>query len=236
MSDQITKAVLFDLDGTLIFTKRLYLEAYRRALFPYLRRRLSDTDLLSRDTRSERLVLASCVPDSQLSDCIRSFHREYESLHASHFEGVCDGVLELLSKLREQGLKLGIVSGKSRPAWEITARLTALGAFDVVIMDDDMPAPKPDPRGIGMALESLGVEARESVYIGDAVFDLDAAIAAGVRPAAALWSKQGQRRQDLLREAEQRGATILHAPVDLLGIIQIPDSLPNVDDQPGRVA
>jgi phosphoglycolate phosphatase/pyrophosphatase PpaX len=230
------KAVLFDLDGTLISTKRLYLEAYRRALVPYLRRELSDSDLLRLDTRSERLVLSSCVADAQLSACLQSFHREYETLHASHFEGICDGVLELLSRLRERGLKLGIVSGKSRRAWEITASLTRLGAFDIAVMDDEMPAPKPDPRGIRIALENLGVEAKEAVYVGDAVFDLDAAIEAGARPAAALWSKQGDRRQELLREAEQRAAGILYEPSDLLALIQAPRSLADVDDQPGRMA
>src|SRR5688572_21828535 len=184
-------AVLFDLDGTLINTKRLYLEAYRRALEPDLGRLLTDADILAIDSRTERRVFESCLASGEIADCMERFYQHYATLHEALFEGLYPGVVELLSELRARELPLGIVTGKSRRAWEATAAATELGPFDVVVVEDDVTQPKPDPSGLQAALAALQRVPAEALYVGDAAHDLHAARAASVLGVAALWSKRG---------------------------------------------
>ena len=212
-------AVLFDLDGTLINTKRLYLEAYRRALQPDLGRLVTDAEILAIDSRTERRVFESCLPPGEIAACMQRFYQHYAELHATHFEGLYPGVAELLRTLRSLRLPLGIVTGKSRGAWEVTAAATQLGHFDVVVVEDDVAQPKPDPSGLHTALIAVGRKPAEALYVGDGAHDLHAAHAAGILGVAALWSKRGERRSRLERAARELDAVLASTPQDVLALL-----------------
>lgn len=182
-------AILFDLDGTLIDTYRLYLECYRRALEPHLGYAPSDAEIAERRPSSERRFLTGWLGDEAGAACHGDVRRLYGELYASMAEGVYEGVPEMLAGLRSAGLRLGIVTGKGREAWEVTRAATELGAFDVVITDDDVHAAKPDPGGLLAAAEALGIAPEQAVYIGDSTVDMKAGRAAGMRIGAALWAK-----------------------------------------------
>ncbi len=227
-TNETRPTVLFDLDGTLIDTKRLYLECYRRAVEPRLARRPSDDELMALRPRSELRFLASLVPESELDSCLVDFWSHYDALHGSHFGGVYDGVPQLLSALRAAGHPMGIVTGKSRRSWEITGPVAALGPFDVVVLDDDVPAAKPDPHGIRVALERLGTPPGRAVYVGDTLSDVLAAVAAGVLPIAATWGRRTDP-QGFAERAAAEGARIVQHPNEVLSLL---DSL----GQPRRTA
>ena len=212
-------AVLFDLDGTLIDTKRLYLECYRRAVEPRLARRPGDDELMALRPRSETRFLASLVPAHELDGCLADFWMHYHELHASHFGGVYDGVPELLASLREAGHPIGIVTGKSRRSWEITGPIAALGPFDVVVLDDDVSAAKPDPHGIRIALERLGTPAGRALYVGDTLSDVLAARAAGVLPVAATWGRRSDP-EGFAERARAEGARVVHRPEQVRSTLQ----------------
>jgi phosphoglycolate phosphatase/pyrophosphatase PpaX len=220
-TDQPIEGVLFDLDGTLIATRRLYLEAYRRTVAPHVGRLLSDDELLAFDARSERLLLTACVGAERLEIFHAQFHHHYEQLHDTLFDGVFDGVSQLLGQIRRLGLKTGIVTGKSRGAWHITAARVQLGDFDVVVVEDDVRAPKPDPHGLSMALHTLEVAPSSALYLGDSIFDVRAAVAAGVMPVAALWSKTGQRRAEFARVASQLGSLCFEQPAQVSALLKV---------------
>lgn len=204
---QPLRAVLFDLDGTLIDTKRLYYESYRRALLPVLGREITDEEIVRVKPRSETYFLRQTLQGETLEACLRDLYAAYEELHPTHFDGVFPGVRELLDAVRAAGLRTGIVTGKSRTAYAITMRYAELGEFDVVVHDDDVSAPKPDPAGILMALEQIGVAPAEAVYVGDNLSDVEAAVAAGTRAAGVLWGRTdpAQREQFAARVREAGG-------------------------------
>jgi phosphoglycolate phosphatase-like HAD superfamily hydrolase len=216
-------SVLFDLDGTLIDTKRLYLECYRRAVEPRIRRQPSDDELMALRPRSELRFLGTLVPPSELDACLVDFWNHYGSLHATHFGGVYDGVPELLAGLREKGHPIGIVTGKSRRSWDISAPVAALGPFDVVVLDDDVRAAKPDPHGIRIALERLGTPPARAVYVGDTVSDMMAARAASVLPVAATWGRRSDP-EGFAERARAEGARVVHRPADVPGVLELLDS------------
>lgn len=207
-------AVLFDLDGTLIDTRALYLECYRRAVEPHLKRRPSDAELMALRPRSELRFLASLVPPAQAEACLADFHAHYHALHAEHFGGTYDGVPRMLERLRADGHPLGIVTGKSRRSWEITAHVATLGAFDVMVLDDDVRAAKPDPDGIRIALERLATPPERALYVGDTMSDMLAARAAGVQPVAATWGRRSDP-EGYAEKARTEGAVVARHPADV---------------------
>src|SRR5688572_3999817 len=150
-------ALLFDVDGTLVDTYRLYLESYRRALAGFLGRAPSDTELLARKPTAEREFLSQWISDEDQAACHEHVCRHYAELHASHCEGMYDGVREMLAGLRSAGIPLGVVTGKGRSAWQITAAQLPLGDFDVVVVEEDVERPKPDPGGLLKAASMLGM-------------------------------------------------------------------------------
>lgn len=188
----LPKAILFDLDGTLIDTFRLYVESYRRALEPFLGHPPTLEEIAARNPASERRFLLEWLGAERGEACHAAFRAQYEELHAALGEGLYDGVREMLAALRSAGYPLGIVTGKGRHAWEVTERALELGTWEVVVTDDDVSTPKPGPEGLLAAARALGIDPADAVYAGDSVVDLRAGRAAGMRTAAVLWPKTGE--------------------------------------------
>jgi pyrophosphatase PpaX len=216
ISNGAPDAVLFDLDGTLIATRSLYLEAYRTAVEPFVRKDLSRQDILDLKPTSELAFIRAIVAADDVDACLEGFYRAYRDLHDGMFEGIYPGIPELLAWLRRLGIPLGIVTGKSRRSWEVTSALVSLGPFETLVFDDDVRAPKPDPHGLELALGTLGVPAHRAVYVGDTLSDLRAARAAGLRGITVLWARTGPDRAALARQARAEGAlAVVEAPGEL---------------------
>lgn len=97
------------------------------------------------------------------------------------------GVKEMLSELGKRGIKTGIVTTKFH--YRIDAILRKFGAEELVsvtVGGEDVAHEKPDPEGLLKALEVLGADRREVLYIGDSLVDAKTAQAAGVDFAAVL--------------------------------------------------
>ena len=186
------RAILFDLDGTLIDTLWLYAECFRRTLAPHLGYTPSDEEMIARGPGSERSFLLGWLGAEAGERAHAELGRHYEELHGALHEGVYDGVPEMLAALRAAGYPLGVVTGKGRHAWTVTEREMGLGEFAVVVTDDDVAAPKPDPEGLLAAARALALPPGGIVYLGDSAGDLEAARAAGMRPAAVLWPKTAE--------------------------------------------
>jgi phosphoglycolate phosphatase-like HAD superfamily hydrolase len=212
------RAVLFDLDGTLINTTRLYLEAYRRALQPDLGRLATDAEILAIDSRTERRVFESCLPPGAVADCMQRFYKHYAELHTSHFEGFTRASRSFCRRCVRCDF-LWESSREKSGRVEATAAATQLGHFDVVVVEDDVAQPKPDPSGLHTALIAVGCEPVEALYVGDGAHDLHAAHAAGIFGVAALWSKRGERRARLERIAREVGAALASSPADVLTLL-----------------
>jgi phosphoglycolate phosphatase len=92
------------------------------------------------------------------------------------------GAADTVRYLHEQDVQLAIVSQKLRHlVFAVLEREHLTGCFEVVLGGQDVPAFKPDPRGLQMALERLGVDPDDALYVGDTVIDAEAAANANLR-------------------------------------------------------
>ena len=211
-------AIVFDVDGTLIDTYRLYMESYRRALAPVVGYAPGDEEILSRrGGSSERGILRGWAGDERLEACHADLCRHYEELHPALSDGFYEGAAEMLAALRSAGIPLGVVTSKGRRAWEVTVSGIELGDFAVVVTEDDVAEPKPHPEGLLLAAAALDVSTERVVYVGDSVGDLEAGRAAGMPVGAALWPKTapGERERFLERIRPLAPEWIFERPADL---------------------
>jgi putative hydrolase of the HAD superfamily len=127
----------------------------------------------------EALFLLGGIPREslgQVRDCLGRMHRERHL-----WSSVAERSAEALERLRQAGLKLGVVSNSDG---RVEQALDAAGLrpyFDVIIDSALVGVEKPDPRIFHAALDALGVSADETLYVGD-LYEVDVlgARAAGV--------------------------------------------------------
>lgn len=102
------------------------------------------------------------------------------------------GALEFLNKIREDGFKIGLVTGgsKSRVIKDLRKR-DLHRHFDIIITGDDTDKIKPDPTCLKIAIEKLGLSANEVVYIGDMDGDILAAKKLGIKALGVSWGIHG---------------------------------------------
>ncbi|HJV17604.1 MAG TPA: HAD family hydrolase, partial [Bacillales bacterium] len=94
----------------------------------------------------------------------------------------------LLKRLKNDGYKLGIVTGKARRSLDLSLkRLEMTHFFDVIITGDDVESPKPHPEGINKALEQLNVSNNEAIFIGDSDADILAGKQANIHTIGVQW-------------------------------------------------
>ena len=188
MLSQPIRAVLFDLDGTLIDTlpdlhaaacamlndlgrPPLPLESIRayvgRGIPNLIKRVLANSLHVAED------------PNPPPPEAVASYRRHYAHENGRNAK-VYPGVLEGLASLRAQGVPLGVVTNKADTFIQPLLEQTRLsGYFEVLVGGDRLPKVKPDPMPLVWACGRLGVSPAETLFIGDSINDALAARAAG---------------------------------------------------------
>jgi len=119
-------------------------------------------------------------PDGKVTRARLQAYREAYYQEESHLE-LFPGVLEMLHTLQQRGYWLGIVTGKSGPGLSRVLETFNLTDLFLVCRTADCCPSKPHPAMVLECMDELGVQARDTVVIGDAAFDMQMATAAGVK-------------------------------------------------------
>jgi phosphoglycolate phosphatase len=213
------KAILFDLDGTLLDT----LEDLANSMNSVLSSLGFPTHEVSRYKGfvGEGVeYLAYCaLPENHrgqemVSRCMALMREAYRERWA---EKTCSypGIPELLDELSRQGIKMAILSNKPDDFTQlIVAKFLSRWKFQCVMGAQDSLPKKPDPTAALKISKRLGLVPGDFLYLGDTKIDMKTAADAGMYPVGALW---GFRSQEELLE---NGARILiKHPTDLLNLI-----------------
>ena len=191
---------LFDLDGTLIDSIHLIMEAFRFTMRTHLGTVPDETQWRSGFGTPLRSQLEKFARSADQTSAMVETYRSFTNAHHDRLLASYAGIDSVLERLRNRNVKLGIVTSKShRLARRGLVRCGLSSFFDVLVGVDDVFLHKPDPAPVVEALEQLSAEACSTVFIGDSPFDICAGRKAGVHTAAALWGPFG--RSVLARES-----------------------------------
>jgi pyrophosphatase PpaX len=180
------RAVVFDLDGTLVDSVELITVSFQHAIREVLGREVSREESVcwvGRPLR-EQMELFSPEHAEELVEVYREFnHREHDRMLTLY-----EGILDLLAGLQAAGVKVGLVTSKSRPTAQMAFDLTGIDCYlDATVCSDESTGNKPLPDPILTCLELLGVGVDEAAYVGDSPADMQAALTAGVDAIAVTW-------------------------------------------------
>ena len=172
------RAIVFDLDGTLLDSLPLVLAAIAHALEPFGGR--PTMEIFAKLGGPPERFLATLLDDIANVPVALQRMDDYHHRNA-HLIQPYEGVGSFLAGLRLRGIEVAIWTGRDRATTEILLREHKLGGyFTTVICGDDLPTHKPDPAGLGEILRRLGVQPHETLFVGDADVDVLGGAACGV--------------------------------------------------------
>ena len=183
------KAVIFDLDGTLI-NSAIPFKKMKRRIIEYLEsigvtRGLSNEEMLNFEITRKAVDDLKSKGFSQkyikkVLDEVSDIMNEVE-LESYKDASLIPNVPETLEALKKLGLKIGLMTRSCREYTEkVLRRFDLWRFFDVIIARDDVENPKPDPSHAIKLLEILNVSAEETLFVGDHWSDAECAKKAGL--------------------------------------------------------
>lgn len=210
------KAVLFDLDGTLIDSApdlgaaadqmrvargmpSLPLDRYRPLAGAGARGML-------------KIAFGMSPDDAAFIDMREEFFQNYER-RLTQATTIFDGVPQLLDQLVQQQLHWGVVTNKSKRFTEpLTQQMPLFATAGAIISGDTTPHSKPHPEPLLEAARRIGVEPQACVYVGDDERDIQAGKAAGMRTVAAVYGYLGEMQSVAHWQADE----VISSPFELL--------------------
>jgi pyrophosphatase PpaX len=191
------RAVLFDLDGTLINSIDQIVACWQHAVRTCLGREISREEVLPTLGRALLECFEELAPGR--GEELRQAYRAYQKITHDHMVTPVSGTREALERLRAAGITLGIVTSKGLPMTMEGLNLFGLAPyFDVLVTYEDTERHKPHPDPLLVAAQRTGIEPANTLYVGDAVVDIQAGKAAGTWTAGVTW---GASTRDALAAA-----------------------------------
>ena len=202
------KAVIFDLDDTLLDSISARVITLQR-VFTSVGITEQDAERFLRDLQGTSLsaALAQLAKDLGIEvDLFLDYRRTYWTKEQGILK-LYSGIKQMLNKLHEYGLKLGVVTNKAVNvefegnvigARQELQKLGIADLFAVLIGFEDVTLHKPHPEGINTALIRLDVAPGETLMVGDSAGDIGAAQAAGCPSCYATWGLPANERTSML--------------------------------------
>ena len=213
------KAILFDLDGTLLDTLKDIGNAANRVLagkgFPT--HELDAYRYFVGDGTA--MLINRALPEEKRNDdviraCLTEFLEDYGrnwNVKTLPYEGIP----EMLDALNHRGLKMAILSNKPHEfTKQCATKLLSNWNFDVVIGQRNGVPPKPDPAGALEVAKRLNIPPADFLYIGDSGVDMKTAVASGMFPVGVLW---GFRSMEELKD--NGSLALVDRPSEILSLL-----------------
>lgn len=205
------RAIIFDVDGTILDTEQAILQSLQRTL-------RKETQ---KDYPFEALRFALGIPGKDALqrlnvDDIEAVHQKWSAavLDFSHEVAVFKSLEEVIQHLATKPLQLGIVTSKT--AQEVEDEFEPFGLseyFQHIVSASDTVKHKPNPEPLLKCLDALQVAPEEAIYIGDSIYDFQCAKQAGAKFALAHW---GAKSTIGFEEADY----VFYEPKDILAIVK----------------
>lgn len=216
---ELPRLVMFDLDGTLIDSVPDLAAAVDRMLVELGRSPAGVENVRDWVGNGARVLVRralaggldhAAVGEAETEEALARFLDIYADCH--HLTALYPGVHELLEALSTAAVELAVVTNKpERFVAPLLEQVGLGGYFRWIIGGDTLPQQKPDPAALLQVMRLAGVEAAQSLFIGDSRNDVLAARAAGVPCIAVSYGYNHGRPI-----AEEEPSLVVHSLVELL--------------------
>ncbi len=200
------KAVLFDLDGTLLDTLQDLMDSVNVTMERYGYPTHDYATIRSFVGNGVKKLVERAMPEGELAahfDEVYASFKAYYEMHMEDKTAPYAGICETLKKLKEDGYLLAVVSNKFDSGVKALVARFFSDSIDVAVGESETVRAKPAPDAPLCALKAFGITPDEALYVGDSDVDIVTAAAAGITDISVLW---GFKDRDFLIE---RGARIL---------------------------
>jgi pyrophosphatase PpaX len=188
MPDTSRRAVLFDLDGTLVDTITLLLESVRHAFKGRTGRVPTTEEWISGIGTPLSSQLRPYAVDEADVSALEQSYRGYQRANLDRLTHAYSGVVDTVRTLSERGHPLAVVTSKSNEMAVRTVEYVGLAPyFATVVGMESTTRHKPGPEPVLYALEQLRAPVTGAVFVGDSPHDIRAGNAAGVITVGAIW-------------------------------------------------
>lgn len=203
------KAVIFDVDRTLVDSKKPEFNSFKKAYFELRKENVPEYVLnnLSNNTTKKTYSLLNLNSD-EISKLNHYWDIYLKAENIDFFEGIKD----LLIKLKKEGILLGILTSRNTDELKELEDIfeDVYNLFDIVMTVDKIYKPKPDPSGLNLIKEKLNLNSDEIIYVGDHYNDMLCSKGAGVIFGYAKWD-------DDLPELDTK--YVFEKPIDVLNLV-----------------
>jgi HAD superfamily hydrolase (TIGR01509 family) len=179
--------MVFDVDGTLAQTNRLIYDTFNYIAEKYLHRTYTVPEITALFGPPEEVVIEKMVGRGKMAAACEDYYAFYTEHHRS-LAPPYPGVAEMLDHLKQRGMILAIFTGKGIRTTTITLEISGvLHYFDMLVTGSDVVNHKPSSEGLSKIMLQYDLHNDEVLMVGDAVVDIKAARAVGVKTAAVVW-------------------------------------------------
>lgn len=210
-------AVIFDLDGTILDTLEDLKNSVNYALSNNGLPERSLEEVRAFVGNGIRLLVERSVPlgtdEATINKCFSDFKQHYKANSANNTKPY-DGIIDTLKDLKSNGYKLAVVSNKADFAVQTLVSDYFDGIFHYAVGERDGIRRKPYPDSVISALEFLGVDNNNAVYVGDSEVDVETARNSELTCIAVTW---GFRDKSVLESLSPE--YIIDKPSQLTGIL-----------------
>lgn len=166
------KAILFDLDGTLLDTNELILASFKEAFSKCLNLNLEDSEVVKHFGKPLQYSFSTYGNKEKVQEMINTY-REYNDRNHDTKCMPFEGVHDVLQQLKNKGIKIAIVTSKRKIMSERGMKISGIyDYFDVIITPECTEKHKPDKEPALKACELLDISPSNSIFVGDSTFDI----------------------------------------------------------------
>lgn len=214
------KAVIFDLDGTLLDTVDDLLDSVNYALefYGYPQKTKNDVRLAVGNgvTKLIERVIPGGFKNPDVPFVLEKFKEFYINIKQSKTRPY-DGIIELLENLKARGVKIGVLSNKFDRGCKLHCKEFFGDLIDFAQGEDALNGilGKPDTKGLFKVADALGAKIENCIFIGDSEVDIQTAKNAGIPCISVLW---GLKTKEFL--IQNGGKIFVNKPSEIFDLIE----------------
>lgn len=197
------KAVIFDLDGTLLDTRQDLVNSINLTLKSLNKNEMSQNEIISHVGNGIKNLVEACVLPSdqeQANKALILFKKFYDGEYMKNTNPY-QGMTDLVKYLNDREIKIGVNSNKDD---KYTKELIKKHFVDIdlkyVIGNKENIERKPSSQGIEIILNNMGINKEDAIYIGDSIVDINTARNAKITCLCVAWGFR--KKEELIKEGD----------------------------------